>query len=107
MQAINAFLTAGFEVAEIVLGLYIKIIFLGVILSWLVSFNIINGNNRFVQMVSDFIYRITEPLLRPIRRILPPMGGLDFSPFVLMLIIYFVQRFMENLAVQYVLSAHP
>jgi YggT family protein len=99
MDPLHAFLFAAYEVIEIALNLYIWILIIGAILSWLVAFGVINMHNRFVQMASDFIYRITEPALRPIRRILPPMGGLDLSPLVLILIIIFLQSFLRNLVI--------
>jgi YggT family protein len=69
------------------------------VLSWLVAFGIINTHNRLVAVVGDFLYRITEPLLRPIRNALPAMGGLDLSPMVLIFIIMFLQSFIRHLVV--------
>jgi len=97
MNAPHAFLFALFEVIEIALNLYIWVLIIGAVISWLVAFGVINMHNRFVQMVSDFVHRVTEPALRHIRRILPPMGGLDLSPLVLILIIIFLQSFLRNL----------
>lgn len=97
MNAVHAFLFALVNVVEIALNLYIWVLIVGAVMSWLVAFGVINMHNRFVQMASDFIYRATEPVLRPIRRILPPMGGLDLSPLVLILIIIFLQSFLRNL----------
>src|SRR5580692_5222000 len=99
MNATNAFLAAALEIIDVILGLYIWVLVIGAVMSWLVSFGVINMHNRIVQMVSDFIYRITDPLLRPIRRILPPMGGLDLSPLVLIFIIMFLQSFIRHLAI--------
>jgi len=98
MNAPDAFLAAAFEVIEVFLNLYIWVLIIGAILSWLVAFGVINMHNRFVQMASDFIYRVTEPLLKPIRRILPSFGGLDLSPLALIFIIMFLQRFISHLA---------
>jgi YggT family protein len=67
-----------------------------VIMSWLVSFNVINTRNRFVYLLVDMLNRATEPVLRPIRRILPNLGGLDLSPLVLFLVLYFVQDLMRE-----------
>src|ERR1700689_2258042 len=97
MNVSNAIIASAFDVTDAVLSLYISVIVIGAILSWLVAFGVINMHNRFVQMMSDFIYRATEPVLRPLRRILPPMGGLDLSPLVLILIIIFLQSFLRNL----------
>src|SRR5580692_3484962 len=98
MNAPSAFLVAALEVIEMALNLYVWILIIGAVMSWLVAFGVINMHSRVVQSISDFIYRITEPALRPIRRILPPMGGLDLSPLVLIFIIFFLQRFLAHLA---------
>ena len=68
-----------------VIDLYIWIVFIGVILSWLTQFNVINSSNRFVYMVSDFIYRATEPALGRIRKVIPVLGGIDLSAIALLL----------------------
>jgi YggT family protein len=98
MNAPSAFVVAALEVIEIALNLYMWILIVGAIMSWLVAFGVINTHNRVVQSMSDMIYRITEPALRPIRRVLPPMGGVDLSPLVLIFIIIFLQRFIAHLA---------
>jgi len=74
-----------------VINIYIWLLIISVVMSWLVSFNVINTSNRFVYLVGDFLYRITEPLLAPVRRFLPFMGGLDISPVVLILLLYTLQ----------------
>jgi YggT family protein len=74
-----------------VISIYIWLLIASAILSWLVAFNVLNTSNRFVYMVGDFLYRITEPALRPIRRILPTLGGIDLSPMVLILLLIFLQ----------------
>ncbi len=84
-----------------VVDLYIWIIVIGVVLSWLTAFNVVNTSNRFVYMVSDFIYKITEPALRPIRNILPVMGGFDLSPIALILILILLQDVLINMAVKF------
>ena len=81
-----------------VLELYLWCIIIFVILSWLVTFGVINTHNRFVYMVSDFLYRITEPALGPIRRIMPSFGGIDISPIVLILLIWFLQSLLREYA---------
>ena len=63
-----------------VIGIYKWIVIAMVIFSWLYAFNVVNNSNRFVAMVGEFLYKATEPALRPIRRILPDLGGLDISP---------------------------
>jgi YggT family protein len=72
--------------------LYIWIVIASAILSWLVAFNVVNTNNRVVLMIGDTLYRLTEPALRPIRSILPNLGGIDISPVILILLLLFVQN---------------
>ena len=72
------------------LQLYICILIAAAVLSWLIAFNVVNVRNQFVAMVADFLYRITEPALRPIRNVLPNLGGIDISPMILILIIFFI-----------------
>ena len=79
-----------------VVELYIWCLIIWVILSWLVAFNVVNTRNRFVGMLGDFLDRITEPALRPIRRVLPSLGGIDISPILLILLIYFVRDLVNT-----------
>ena len=72
---------------DIILGLYVWVLFLSIIMSWLIMFNVVNTTNRFVYVAGDFLYKVTEPALRPIRRFLPNIGGMDISPIVLLLAI--------------------
>jgi YggT family protein len=67
-----------------------------IIMSWLISFNVINTRNPFVANVWRILNQITEPILRPIRRILPATGGLDLSPIVVFVIIFFLQQFIAS-----------
>jgi YggT family protein len=80
------------EVIQIVLELYVYLLIASAILSWLIAFNVVNTRNQFVAAIGEFLYRITEPLLAPIRSVMPNLGGLDISPIILILIIYFIQR---------------
>jgi YggT family protein len=80
------------DIILIVLDLYIWLLIAAAILSWLIAFNVVNTRNSFVSAVSEFLYRITEPLLAPIRNMLPNLGGLDISPIVLILIIMLIER---------------
>jgi YggT family protein len=80
------------DVVLIVLQLYIWLLIAAAVLSWLIAFNVVNMRNPVVAAIADFLYRITEPLLRPIRRRLPDLGGLDISPVVLILIIILIER---------------
>ena len=75
-----------------ILNIYWYIILATVVISWLVSFNIINTTNPSVRQISQALYVLTEPILGPIRRVLPDLGGLDFSPVVVLLIISFAQQ---------------
>jgi YggT family protein len=74
-----------------VLTLYVYVLIAAAVLSWLVAFNVVNPRNPFVMSVGEFLYRITEPVLRPIRNMMPNLGGIDISPVVLILIIFFIQ----------------
>ena len=85
------------RVAIIAVDLYIWVIIIGAILSWLVAFNIINTTNQFVYTIIDFLYRITEPALCPIRKVIPSFGGIDVSPIVLILGLIFLQMVLGNL----------
>jgi YggT family protein len=83
---------AVLDIILIVLDLYVWLLIASAILSWLVAFNVVNTRNQFVSAVAEFLYRITEPFLAPIRRIMPNLGGLDISPIILILIIMFIQK---------------
>jgi YggT family protein len=83
-------------VISIALNFYMWMIILSAILSWLVAFNVVNTRNPFVAAVGDFLYRITEPALRPIRSFLPSLGGIDLSPLILILIIIFIQQLIAD-----------
>lgn len=91
-----------YQVISIAIELYIWALIISVALSWLVAFNVVNTRNRFVWTLGDFLERITEPALRPIRRVLPNMGGIDLSPLVLILLLYFVQGVLRNLVLRLV-----
>jgi YggT family protein len=80
------------DVIMIALDLYMYLVIAWVILSWLIAFNVVNTRNPFVAAVGDFLYRVTEPALRPIRQRLPNLGGIDISPIILFLIIILIQR---------------
>ncbi|HEX4407868.1 MAG TPA: YggT family protein [Xanthobacteraceae bacterium] len=82
---------ALFLVIDLALELYIWIVIAMAIFSWLVAFNVVNTRNSAVATIGDFLYRITEPVLRPIRNMLPNLGGIDISPVVLFLIIVFIR----------------
>ncbi len=83
------------EVIIFLLNAYIYIIIAAVIVSWLIAFNVINTRNQIVAMIVDFLYRVTEPVFRPIRQLMPNLGGIDFSPLIVLLIIYVIERSIE------------
>ena len=93
MQYGNPFL----DLILVVLKLYSWALIISVILSWLVAFNVLNTHSPLVSALGRFLYRLTEPLLKPIRQFLPDFGGIDISPVVLLLLIWFV----ENLLITY------
>jgi YggT family protein len=74
-----------------IINLYIFVVIAGAILSWLIAFNVVNTQNRFVFTVADILYRIIEPALRPIRRFVPNLGGIDISPVILILFLIFIR----------------
>ena len=74
-----------------IIDVYFYILIINIILSWLIAFNVLNTYNRFVSMILYATQRLTNPLLNPIRRFLPNLGGLDVSPIVLMLLLFFIQ----------------
>lgn len=80
-----------------IIGIYVWVIIASVILSWLVNFNIINARNNFIIMVREFLYRVTEPVLNKIRRVIPIMGGIDLSPVVLIFFLWFLQAVISRL----------
>ncbi len=86
---------ALFLVIDLALQLYIWLLIASAILSWLVAFNVVNVRNPFVNTVGNFLYRITEPALRPIRNVMPDLGGIDISPVILILIIIFIQYVIQ------------
>jgi YggT family protein len=90
-QPANGPMKALFIVIHYALTLYIYLLIAAVVMSWLIAFNVVNMRNQFVAMIADFLYRITEPALRPIRNFMPNLGGIDISPIILILIIIFIQ----------------
>lgn len=74
------------------LDIFWWLIIASAIFSWLFAFNVINSRNQVVATIGDFLYRVTEPALRPIRRVLPDLGGIDISPIILLLILFFVRQ---------------
>ena len=77
-----------------IVSLYIWLLIIQAILSWLVAFGIVNTHNNLVNMAGNFLYKITEPLLRPIRRLLPEFGGVDISPVILIILLIFFRNLL-------------
>jgi YggT family protein len=77
---------------EVVIDLITWVVIASAIMSWLVAFGVVNMRNQFIRMVVETLYRVTEPLLRPIRRLLPNLGGVDISPVILLLGLFFVRE---------------
>lgn len=92
------------ELVQTVIGLYIWLFIINAIISWLSAFNVINTRNRVVYMLMDVSYRLTEPVLRPIRNILPDLGGIDISPVVAILLLGAVSRLIGRYAYSLALS---
>lgn len=87
MNAIAWLIDTVFSLINTLLIIYI-------VLGWLVSFNVVNNSNRFVNILGQSLAQLLEPMLRPIRRFLPSMGGLDFSPIVLLIALHFLRIFI-------------
>ena len=94
----GGFIVPVIRVVIAILNIYWYLVIIQAVISWLIAFNIINTYSRPVAMVLDFLYRITEPLLRPIRQFLPSIGGLDVSPVILLLIIWLIEMELSHLA---------
>ena len=90
-----------------IIEIYVWLLIAQAILSWLLAFGVINRYNRGVSVIGDFLYRVTEPALRPIRRMLPNFGGIDISPVVLILILYFVRVLIDEDVAPYLLGYFP
>lgn len=95
---------AVLRTVDLALDIYTWIIIASAVFSWLYAFNVVNTRNRFVASIGEFLYKVTEPALRPIRKILPDLGGIDISPIILLLAIYFIRQFMWNTLAPVLLS---
>ena len=94
---------ALFYVIYLALNFYLYVVVAWVVLSWLIAFNVVNTRNQFVAMVADFLYRITEPVLGPIRKVMPHLGPIDISPIVL----FFIIIFLQQVIIRYILPNVP
>jgi len=83
------------DVLMLALQLYVWLLIASAIMSWLIAFNVVNTRNEVVRTIWNFLYQVTEPVLRPIRNLLPNLGGIDISPIILLLIIFFIQRIIQ------------
>jgi YggT family protein len=83
---------------SLILNLVWWVFLVMIIMSWLISFNVINTRNQFVANLWRVLNQVTDPILRPIRRVVPPMGGLDLSPLIVFVIIFFLQQLIANFA---------
>ena len=90
---INAFV----DLLDRIIFLYIWVLIINAAISWLISFNVLNTQNRFVYSVLEFTYKLTDPPLNYIRKFLPNLGSIDISPVVLILLIYFVRDLIKNI----------
>ena len=82
------------QTVVLALDLYWWIIIASAVFSWLYAFNVVNPRNQVVSTIGNMLFRITEPALRPIRRFLPDLGGIDISPIILLLLIFFIRQFL-------------
>ncbi|MGO8738199.1 YggT family protein [Rhodoblastus sp.] len=93
-----AFLLPVFRIVDMALSLYWWVIIVMAVMSWLLAFDVINMRNELVRSVWNGVNALTEPALRPIRRFLPPIGGMDISPIVLLLLLSFIEMELDQLA---------
>ena len=100
----GGFVVPVIRVILALLDLYWWIIIISAIMSWLMAFNVINTYNRPVAMLVDVLYRLTEPVLRPIRNFLPNFGGIDISPIILILVLYFLSDLIAQDVAPYLLQ---
>jgi YggT family protein len=85
---------------DTIIGLIILVLVINAILSWLIAFDVVNRRNQVVNAIWDFSNRLTEPLLRPLRKVIPLIGGVDLSPLVLVLGLLFLQRLLHEFSYQ-------
>jgi YggT family protein len=90
------------DVILIVLQIYVWLLIAAAILSWLIAFGVVNTRNQAVAAIGEFLYRITESVLRPIRTVLPNLGGIDISPVIVILIIMLIERVIVYYVYPYV-----
>ena len=96
IQNSRVLMRAMLDVILIALQIYVWLLIAAAVLSWLIAFNVVNTRNQFVATIGEFLYRITEPALRPIRSRMPNLGGIDISPVILILIIFLIERIIVH-----------
>ncbi len=82
-----------------IITLYIWVLIISAVMSWLIAFGVVNTRNRAVYLIADFCYRITEPALRPIRRVIPNLGGIDISPILLIFLLWFLRDLLYEIVI--------
>ncbi len=87
-------MSALLELVNTVITIYIWIIIIQVILSWLVAFKVVNTGNRAIYVIGDALFRLTEPVMKPIRKVMPAIGGFDLAPMVVILLLIFIRTFV-------------
>ena len=90
-------MSAFIDLLDRVIYLYVWVLIINAVISWLIAFNVLNTQNRFVYSVLEFTYKLTDPLLNYIRRFLPNLGSIDISPVILILLIYFARDLIRNI----------
>jgi YggT family protein len=100
-----AFILPVFRIVDLAINLYWWVIIVMAVMSWLLAFDVINMRNDLVRSVWNGVNALTEPALRPIRRFLPPIGGMDISPIVLLLLLSFIQMELDQLARTLIVSS--
>jgi len=85
------------QITMVAIDIYIWVVIVSAVLSWLIAFNVVNTSNRLVYTLWDFLTRVTEPALRRIRRFMPNLGGVDISPVILILALYFCEMVLTRI----------
>lgn len=89
------------DITIAVIRFYTWLVIAAAIMSWLVAFGVVNTYNRLVHTINDFLYRITEPALRPLRRFIPSLGGVDITPVVLIFILWLITDILLRIQFRY------
>lgn len=87
---------AVFATIDLILSIFTWIIIASAIFSWLFAFNVVNPSNQVVSMIGNALYQLTEPVLRPVRRFIPAFGGMDLSPIVVLVAIFFLRELLRS-----------